>query len=103
MDRKIIQAHNKITKTKGKEYAPTFTEIQKEIDKMENKKTAVEWLESIIQAMNENGGDLGEDYPALLEHIKKAKQMEKQQIIDTFYDAILSDLDGEQYYQETYK
>ena len=36
MDKKIIQAHNKITRTKGKEYAPNYTEIQKEIDKMES-------------------------------------------------------------------
>lgn len=28
--------------------------------------------------------------------------MEKQQIIDAFYDAPLSNLEGEQYYNETY-
>ena len=28
--------------------------------------------------------------------------MEKEQIIDTFYDAPLSNLEGEQYYNETY-
>ena len=28
--------------------------------------------------------------------------MEKEQIIDTFYDAPLSNLDAEQYYKETY-
>lgn len=35
-----------------------------------------DWLETTVKAMVENGGDLGEDYPALLEHIKKARHME---------------------------
>ncbi len=40
--------------------------------------TPVEWLEKMVIGMIDNGGDLGDDYPALMEHIKKAKEMEKQ-------------------------
>jgi hypothetical protein len=43
------------------------------------KQTAVEWLEMMVKAMIENGGDLGEDLPALMNHIKQAKEMEKEQ------------------------
>lgn len=41
--------------------------------------TAVEWLEQIIKSMVINGGDLGEDYPALLVHIQQAKKLESEQ------------------------
>ena len=34
----------------------------------------IEWLESMVKSMFDNGGDLGEDYPALLTHIETAKQ-----------------------------
>ena len=34
----------------------------------------IEWLESTVKSMINNGGDLGEDYPALLTHIETAKQ-----------------------------
>lgn len=43
------------------------------------KQTAVEWLEDIIAKMEAYGGDL----PPLMVHIKQAKEMEKQQIIDS--------------------
>jgi hypothetical protein len=33
-------------------------------------------LESIVKSMISNGGDLGEDYPALLNHIETTKQKE---------------------------
>jgi hypothetical protein len=33
-------------------------------------------LESIVKSMISNGGDLGEDYPALLNHIEITKQKE---------------------------
>ena len=42
------------------------------------KLTPVEWLEETIKQMIYNGGDLGEDLPALMEHIKHAKAMEKK-------------------------
>ena len=34
----------------------------------------IEWLESMVKSMMDNGGDLGEDFPALLIHIETAKQ-----------------------------
>lgn len=40
--------------------------------------TAVEWLENMLKNMIENGADFGEDYPALLTHIAKAKAIEKK-------------------------
>ena len=72
------------------------------------KQTAVEWLEQIIKSMVINGGDLGEDYPALLVHIAQAKEMEKEQIIDAvnFGDErgkITTYSTAEQYYNETFK
>lgn len=44
------------------------------------KQTAVEWLEEMIAKMEAYGGDL----PPLMVHIKKAKEMEKQQKIEMF-------------------
>ena len=41
--------------------------------------TPVEWLENMIVKMEAHGGDLGEDLPALMQHIEQAKEMEKQQ------------------------
>jgi hypothetical protein len=38
--------------------------------------TPIDWLESIVKSMISNGGDLGEDYPALLNHIETTKQKE---------------------------
>lgn len=37
-----------------------------------------EWLESMVKSMIDNGGDLGEDYPALLTHIQTARQREDE-------------------------
>lgn len=34
----------------------------------------IRWLESTVKSMILNGGDLGEDYPALLKHIETAKE-----------------------------
>jgi hypothetical protein len=52
------------------------------------KQTAVEWLEMIVKAMIENGGDLGEDLPALMNHIEQAKAMEKEQMNEIHIDGI---------------
>ena len=46
-----------------------------------SKQTAVEWLEDMIAKMEAYGGDL----PPLMIHIKKAKEMEKQQL-EQFYN-----------------
>jgi len=53
---------------------------------MEKKQTAVQWLQDIVNAMIENGGDLWEDFPALQEHLTKALQMEREQIEEVFQD-----------------
>ena len=45
--------------------------------------TTVQWLEDTILNMVYNGADLGEDYPALMEHVKRAKELEKTQTIKT--------------------
>lgn len=74
--------------------------------------TATNWLEQRIKDMIEHGADLGEDLPALLVHIKQAKQLEKQQIIDAFdegqeyeYQYQINDapkFDSQTYFIETY-
>lgn len=38
--------------------------------------TPIDWLESIVKSMISNGGDLGENYPVLLNHIETTKQKE---------------------------
>ena len=66
----------------------------------DKKQTAVEWLEE--QAENNDMGNL----PIWIYHLfLKAKEIEKQQIIDAYkadrYPC--SDEDAEQYYTDTYK
>jgi uncharacterized protein involved in exopolysaccharide biosynthesis len=61
--------------------------------------TAVEWLE---ERLSRNGLGL------TIEEIKQAKEMEKEQIIDTFQDSRILSItnncsSGEQYYNETFK
>jgi formate dehydrogenase maturation protein FdhE len=73
--------------------------MENELDKM----TAVEWLESIVNGMIKNGGDA--DLLAVIEHIQQAKQMEKEQIIDAFWDGganFDSEKTAEQHYNEEY-
>jgi hypothetical protein len=38
----------------------------------------IEWLESKVKSMIMNGGDLGEDYPALLKQIETAKEKQSE-------------------------
>jgi predicted nuclease of restriction endonuclease-like (RecB) superfamily len=66
---------------------------------MEKKQTAVEWLESQI--------NLGLSERGLISAIKKAKAMEKEQIIDAYEDGHLMgshnlENTGRQHYRETY-
>ena len=67
------------------------------------KQTAVEWLEQILKQ------NCGAEFTELnIQIFDKAKELEKQQIIDTFYegyDAGFYHTDGEaeDYYNETYK
>jgi hypothetical protein len=64
---------------------------------MEKKQTAVEWLEWQI--------NLGLSERGLISAIKKAKQMEKEQILDSYIEghSIYGEsTNAEQYYNETY-
>ena len=71
-----------------------------------NKQTAVKWLESMVDAMIQNGGDA--DLLAVLEHCDQAKELEKQQMIEFailgWANSGLSSISNtaEQYYKETY-
>jgi hypothetical protein len=61
-------------------------------------KTAVEWL---VQELHDNGY-FHQGVPEDL--VKKAKEMEKQQIMQTRQDIyVTGDLNNEQYYNETFK
>lgn len=66
--RMIAEAHDRITRRKGKEYSPTPTEIENEINKS---LTAVEWL---FNKMTENGTNPYWDMRFI-----QAKQMERDQ------------------------
>jgi hypothetical protein len=60
-----------------------------------SKQTAVEWLASYIKGITDLNCD---------EIIEQAKQMEKEQIIDAYYEGKEYGFkeQGEQYYNETY-
>ena len=65
------------------------------------KQTAVEWLVNVVQSC------IAPDYIPK-EIVEQAKEMEKQQIINTWYDCKLSIIDknptdAEQYFNKTYK
>jgi len=47
---------------------------------MTKEQTAVEFIIEMIDNMVLNGADLGEDLPPLLVHIKRAKEIEQQQL-----------------------
>jgi hypothetical protein len=64
---------------------------------MTNKQTAVEWLYDEIKHIIPND---------FLIKFKQAKQIEKEQIIDSFDEGFKYDIHnggGQQYYNETYK
>jgi len=76
--------------------------------------TSIEWLEQMAKSMVINGGDLGEDYPALMVHIQQAKEIHKQEISDAFFEgksngmdishplSLTKEISFEEYYQETF-
>jgi hypothetical protein len=72
------------------------------------KQTAVEWLESIVKGMLENGHHL-EDLTTVMDYIQEAKEIEKEQIINAhvsgFEDAysVGEKPTGEEYYEKVYK
>jgi hypothetical protein len=69
------------------------------MERMEKQLTAVEWLALYIKGITSLNCD---------EVIQQAKEMEKAQIMKTWYDCKLSIIernptDAEQYYNETFK
>jgi len=67
---------------------------------MENKQTAVEWLVEQLETIIFYTDEAKENT------IEQAKQMEKEQIIDSFDEGFKYDIHnggGQQYYNETYK
>lgn len=80
---------------------------------MENKMTAVEWYSNkLVEILGDMCNEFTQEQ-TLANHyaLKQAKEMEKQQIMDAHGDdrSYLQDdgshktIDGEQYYNETYK
>ena len=68
--------------------------------------TAVEWLVEEIKTLIDNGYVFNPKWEETM--IEEAKKMEKQQIINTWYDCKLSIIeknptDADQYFNETYK
>ena len=59
------------------------------------KQTAVEWLVEQF--------DLTSDLPIIKNVVDKAKEMEKQEIIDAYETSHISMMTSEQYYNETFK
>ena len=80
--------------------------------KMKNK-TAVEWLISEIQRYNDSGYEFHPKYNE--EILEQAKEMEKDQIMDAYYEgkgngmdishplSSTKEISAEQYYDETFK
>ena len=95
IEKLIKKAHDKITRTKGREYSPTALDIENEINKSF---TAVEWLAKELNLE-------GYDYT-----VNQAKAIEKEQI-EIAYDCGFFGhvIDGKpctsggKYYNEIYK
>lgn len=51
---------------------------------MKNKGSSVDYIEEMIHRMIEHGSDFGDDLPALLVHIQKAKERHEEEIIDAY-------------------
>ena len=85
-------------------------EIAKESLQYQNKMTAVEWFnQQLVDRQNGNGDSRSRD-----EIFEQAKEMEKEQIVEAFFQGVdresdghgamyLSIKDAEQYYNETFK
>lgn len=77
---------------------------------MNKKQTSIDWLHNTIISMVEHGADFGDDYPALLQHFKRAKELEKEQIESAYNDGYCDDgflgdsyKSAEHYYKEIYE
>lgn len=67
------------------------------------RQTAVDWL---IEKLHRHSGHIDIlDVASLNNYWKQAKQMEKEQIQDAYWDGIFYGefLDGQEYYKETYE
>ena len=65
------------------------------------KQTAVEWLENEFQEMCKDFGGMHIDF---IERFEQAKEMEKEQIIESYtHDRLILKITAEQYYNETFK
>ena len=66
---------------------------------------SIEWLENKVKLMVEHNGC--EDLLAVLQHIKQAKEIHKQEIIEAYDNIVVDDsgniISGEQYYETTFK
>jgi hypothetical protein len=79
---------------------------------MENKQTAVEWIEDELSKLNSavvNTEITPEEYHTQRVGLwEKAKQMEKEQIIKAYANGVVNEISiystitGEEYYKETY-
>lgn len=73
---------------------------------MENKQTAVEWLEEQFIWMIEDGVDWFDAFHSVMSKLEEAKKMEKEQMLGFYTSQIFFDdslpLRFEQYYKETY-
>jgi hypothetical protein len=80
---------------------------------MERKQTAVEWLEELLhfECKYSLNNEVIINYDVLDNIIMKAKQMEKEQIVEAWYKRgnsivpryyLKENINGEQYYNETY-
>ena len=71
-------------------------------------KTAVEWLADELCYITDNGRYIIDNTDDVTDVVNQAKEMEKEQIVKTWYDCKLSIIernptDAEQYYNETFK
>jgi hypothetical protein len=73
---------------------------------MENKQTAVEWLEEQFIWMIEDGVDWFDAFHSVMSKLEQAKQMEKEQIKEAFkygeMPVLFINFNAEQYYNKTY-
>lgn len=64
----------------------------------EKQQTAVEWIEGYLKKFNHITESL-----SLTKAFEKAKEMEKEQIIESYtHDRLILKITAEQYYNETY-
>ena len=87
IEKLIAKAHDKITRTKGREYAPNALEIENEINKLAQQ-TALTWF--YLELQDKFPTEVYKMYNSnqlLFESLYlKAKAMEKEQIKDAYWN-----------------